>query len=569
MFHPKLGSPQGVSISHEQVLGMLIGVAAGDRRSAPFRAVFAPGAIEHFSPLSPASEPSDQPLFPQRKRKRRKPKIDPLNPEYEDVDEADEGVPKDSELSTSSKPDSLGSVEPYQGPSSNSGGVWADKTQLTLAIMKSIVCEQGIDIYGIVDEHVNALTNALEDGTILSWPTTTRISIQSIALSNSIAEGEVREREFLLKHSIIPPRTAHITYFTSGNDSCLSDGFLPKLAPVAMFYATRDLDQYTSERKHWELQRIIAVTHTHPLAYVCGMVFVTFLERLLRMEEIENLGDHVTRQLILMELFSLATQLESEYDETEGYLSKGMSWIISNTESLEFPDLASRCQHSSRLCVNALLWTFGVFIIEGVSVEAIAATEACAMKSDARLSMILLIFGAIVGRKYIRRPYVDHLAQLDSLLETARQFYASIQLPTNTLPQDVVPAESLNYIEDDDSLVWAAPHRPNGPLIAEAFWFQPTWANISSFIHRFWRISGIKDFLIWITEPTPLKASALLLGLNYLIYLGATSFIQQGKAITAPKPPDFEHALHQRHYPVLHPSTGGESRSFKDRLSQM
>jgi len=34
MFHPKLGSPNGAILSHEGILGMLIGIAAGDRRGA-------------------------------------------------------------------------------------------------------------------------------------------------------------------------------------------------------------------------------------------------------------------------------------------------------------------------------------------------------------------------------------------------------------------------------------------------------------------------------------------------------------------------------------------------------
>jgi ADP-ribosylglycohydrolase len=539
-----------------------------DAIATPFRNLVIPEQIENLSPLFPDNESSESTIAPRRRRRPRKPKVDPCNPDYEDLDEADEGLPKDSALLSHLEIPPADPYRDFDQHYSAYGSLWSDKIQLTVAMMKSIVSEQGIDIYSIVDEHVYALTDALHDGSLSSWPHTTRISIQSIAISNSLSESEVREREFLESKSVIPPSSAHITYFTSGNDSCLSDGFLPKLAPVAMYYATRDFESYTRDRKDWELERIISITHTHPLAYVCGITYSTFIERLLRLEDIEEVGDYVFRQILLMELFSLSVDLESRYGEDGNHLSKTISWIVSNTESLEASDLMKRCQHSSRLCVNTLSWTLGLFLLEGITGELMKLTRSWGMSSDARLSLTTSLFGCTAGRTNIRLPYVEKLSRLDEILEVAREFSAVLLLPTSTKPIDVTPAESLDYVESDDSLEWAAPHRPNGPLIADALWFYPTrWIGIRSFIDRFWRLTGLKNFLEWVSRPTPLMASALLLGINYCIYLGATSLINHGRRITAPEPPPYEHEIHQRHYPVFFPSTGGESRSYK--LSRM
>lgn len=561
MFSPKLGSPGGATISYDQVLGLLIGIAASDQRKVPFSDFEVPEKLESEIRLVPPSRSLNTIAFPIKRRRTQKPKIDPLNPDYEDIDEADEGVPKTMAIKSS---DNVPPKPSSKYLRASTGGSWSDKTQLSIAVMNSIAEAHGIEISAIVEEHVNALSDALEDNSFHSWPKTTLSSIQSIALSNSTSEYEEREREFLEKNAIIPPARASITYFTSGNDECLGDGYLPKLAPVAMYYATRSLSDFSVNRKHWELQRIIAITHTHPLANVCGMVFVAFLERLLRMEVLEDMGDYVLRQLILMELFSYAVELEDEFGETEGHLSKGLSWVISNTETLEVEDLKKRCVHSSRLCLNALLWTLGLFLIEGVSMEAIAHTESFGTSTDARLSMIMLTFGSLFGRKRISGPYVDRIPHLSYLLDTARDFHATLPLKTETLPKDVEPAETLEYIENNDSLVWAAPYRPNGPLIAEAFGVQSKWEQVVSYANRFWRLTGLKDFFIWLTEPSPFKLSALLMGINYLAYLGATAFINHGKFITAPQPPAHEYALHERYYPVLLPSKGGETRAYKD-----
>ena len=532
----------------------------------PFSTLMVPEQMENLSPLYPDAEPPYRLPRNVRRSRPKKALTDPLNPEHVEVDEADEGVPSESPLNqtlVSTFPPSTTPEEPFRVEYHH--GLWSDKTQLTVAVMNSIVQEQGVDLYSILEEHVEALTHALQDGSLLSWPSTIRYSIQSIALSNCVSEASLREREFLESCSVRPPPHASITYFSSGNDSSLTDGFLPKLAPMASYYATRELDKYSRARKLWELERVISITHTHPLAYVTGIVYATFLERLYRLEDTAEIADYVVRQLILMELFSLAVEMESDYNEHEGHVSKALSWVISNTEHIEVAHLITRCRNSSRQCVNTLIWTLGLFLIEGISPEPIKLSEKVGGAFDAKLSLSASLVGSFSGRASLRLPYIDQLHRLDELLEAARRFYAVLQLPTATEPEDVEPAESLEFVESDTELVWAQPHRPNGPLIAEALYFQPLINNLSSIVRRFWQITKLGAWLEWLTAPTPLTVSALLFALNYAVYVGATSLMQHGRAITAQQPPSHEHQLHQRHFPVLLPSTGGESRTFKEQ----
>jgi len=530
----------------------------------PFSSLIVPEQMEHLSPLFPDPEPSYS--IPRRYRRRRMKRalVDPLNPEHVEVDEADEGVPAESPLNLNLFPSLQPSTSDSPLLEQRPTGLWSDKTQLTIAVMKSITQEQGIDMYSILEEHVESLSDALSDGSLLSWPSTIRYSIQSIALSNSVSESWLKERDFLESHSVRPPASASVTYFSSGNDSSLSDGFLPKLAPMAAYYATRDLSTYSRARKLWELERVISITHSHPLAYVCGIVYATFLERIYRLEDVAEIGDYVVRQLILMELFSVAMEMESDFGEEEGHFSKALSWVISNTEYLDVSSLHSRCHNSSRPCVSTLIWTLGLFLIEGISAVPVRLTENLRAAFDAKLSLSASLVGSICGRSSVHLPYVDQLHRLDELLEVARRFSVVLLLPTATRPSDVEPAESLEFVESDDKIIWATPYRPNGPLIAEALAFQPLLGSISSFFTRFWRITKLGDFLEWLTAPTPLKVSALLISINYLAYLGASTLINHGRAITAPQPPDHEHAIHQRYFPVLLPSSGGETRAFKE-----
>jgi ADP-ribosylglycohydrolase len=497
---------------------------------------------------------------------------DPLNPDYEDEDEADEGKPKLVEANIRPWPRaSLTHPHLFDRHTPEGGGLWTDKTQLTVAVMRSIAQEQGFDIESIVEAHVEALTDALQDGSISSWPHTVRQSIYALAVSNSISESEQREAQFFQDFSIDTPPSAHITYFTSGSDASLSDSFMPKLTPLALYHASRDLETYSAFRKNWELERLIAITHANPLCFVTGIVYATFIERLARLgrTDMMQLDDYIFRKVVLMELFTLAKNLESDYGETEGHTSKTLSWIISNTEQLEIPELETRCTHSSRHCITSLMWTLGLFLLEGISTLSLDFTVERGAVYDARLSLVTTIFGFVAGRCKIESPYVDRLSRLEELLETSRNFAAALSLPTLTSPADVKPAENLGYVEKDDELVWALPHRPNGPLAAEALWFGSTLQNLASFFRRFWRLTGIGYFLRFLTKPSPFKTSAILIAFNAAVAYGVTALVLHGKRITAPKPSDGEDELHERYHPVLMPSKGGESRAFKSSFGSL
>lgn len=535
-------------------------------RSAPaLNRVEMPEQLDDFGARCRASDNFDTILNYPKRRKMRRPLIDPLNPAYVVIDEAQNFPLALSDPST--KPPNV--VEPKYG---DYGGLWSDKTQLTLSVMRSIVYEHGIDMLGLTEEHVTALKYALADGSILQWASTARLSIQRIAVSNSISSSELREEAFLKSAFVTIPERPSITYFTSGNRESLSDGHLPRVIPVAVYYATRSLESYSESRKHWELQRVIAFTHTHPLAIVCGFVLAKFVERLVRLEMKPDLQDYVFRQLLIMELFSEAVRLEGEFGESEGIVSKELSWIVSNTTALELVDLDKRCRHSSRLCVNTLVWSLGIFLLEGFSSRMMIHTASMTfMTSDARLSVCGALCGLIRGAKSSKRPSVDQLDRLEFLLEHARRFSAVLSLPTETEPQDLIPGESLDFEEPDDELVWAQPHHPNGPLIAEALNHEPVELTLLKLPAKLWKISQIGKFLEFVTRPTPLASSLFLIAINSALCWGVITLIQHGKSITAPKPPEHEHEIHERYFPVLLPSSGGETRAYKqtNSLSQM
>lgn len=450
----------------------------------------------------------------------------------------------------------------------------SDKTQLTMAVMRAITAAQGIDMYKIVAEHVEALSCAVADGTVSSWPITTLVSVRSIALSNSITESTLREREFLQHHAVRLPASAHVTYFTSGDESSLSDGFLPKLVPVAMYYATRDVERYSRDRKLWELERLIAITHTHPLAYVTGIVYATFIERLLRMEAQEDIELSEVRRLILMELFSLSLEMEADFKETDALLSTELNWLLSQ-ERLKMTDLEAKVQESApRLCLTSLLWTLGLFLLKGVKSSIQRFTAGKGLISDARLSMVSSLVGWYLGRDELDSPYLHEMTHLEPMLELARRFASTLILQTATTPSDVTPAESLKFIETDDARLWAAPYKSNGPLVAEALYHNTLWGNLLSVVDRFWHLTRLGNVLEWMTRPTPLKVSVFLLGLNYVVYTSALALINHGKSISAPAPTlsgyeehdQYEYSLHKRHFPVLLPATGGETRAYKESM---
>ena len=520
-------------------------------------------------------------------------------------------------------------------------------------------------MFKVTEEHVLALGEALTDGTSESWPMTTRISIQSVALSNTITESEAREKDFLESKFISVPSHSSITYFTSGNDSSLSDGFLPKLSLVALYYATLPLGTgsiktslgasfYSRDRKWWELQRIISITHTHPLALVCGITWATFIERLTRLEDLDEVEDYIFRQVLLMELFSLASELENEFNETLGLLSKTLSWIISNVDNLDVESLANKIRHSSRQCLVSLAWTLGLFLLEGISPRLAQLTRSYTdgalmstsngapfasrsnqdfkpdsfgiaggfggyevqssrnpsrygdpntqnrtstllfSPADARLSLVTSLLGLAIGSSIFPKPWTEHLWQLDELLGAARDFSTFLQSPCCTLPSDssdvtpttsntsldghstdyeppaamdVEPAECFEFVEEDTSRVWAAPYRPNGPLIAQALLDTSLGALLLAMPGRMWRASRLPHFFTWISQPSVFSASTVLLSVNALLVFGASICISHGRAITAPEPPKHEYALHERFFPVLMPSSSDTQAKSQNQSS--
>lgn len=681
---------------------------------------------------SQASSSANSDLGMPQRRRRRRALVDDLNPDYKWSDEAEEAIQKQAKKAVAP------GVQPkreFDFPYSQVGSLWSDKTMLSVAVAKAMTKSGGVDMLSVSEEHVLALGDAVLEGNSESWPSTTRISIQSIALSNTLTESEARERDFLSLRGIEPPSASSITYFTSGNEASLSDGFLPKLSIVSLYYATRSLGvatwfgvresafdsddhsspnhnssspnhnssstnhnssspnpripskYYSRDRKWWELQRIIGITHTHPLAVVCGITWSTFFERLARLEDLSEIEDYVFRQLLLMELFSLASELENDYGESDGHLSKCLSWIISNVDHLEVDSLASKIRHSNRQCLSSLLWTLGLFLLEGISPRLVQLTRQYTIDavpiedqkqglngngilspinapgfdsfdmnpshvsaissaarfsaatgstrvgnnafssetqnlllpaSDARLSLVTSLIGLAIGTRIFPKPWTEHMWQLNELLETARGFTnllngslpndtqedsqgqevesqaeavvkvdgeaqevkdlsldlaansslttpphaPSITLPSSfrpithhPRPIDVEPAIPLEFTEDDQYRLWAAPYRPNGPLIAQALLHTSISSVLASVPGRIWQASGISRFLTWITHPSLLSASTLLITINSLALFAASIFIGHGRAITAPEPPKHEYHLHERFYPVLMPHT--------------
>lgn len=592
--------------------------------------------------------------------------VDELNPDFKDVDEAEEAILK---LKESNKVPTALPKRELDFYYSEVGSLWSDKTMLSMAMARALAKGRGVDMLKVTEEHVLALGEAVTDGTSESWPTTTRISIQSVAVSNTMTESEAREKDFLESKMVSVPSHSSITYFTSGNDSSLSDGFLPKLSLLALYYASLPLGTgsfktslgasfYSRDRKWWELQRIISLTHTHPLAIVCGIAWCTFVERLVRMEDLAEVEDYVFRQVLLMELFSLASELENEYDESLGLLSKTLSWIISNVDNLDVESLANKIRHSNRQCLVSLSWTLGLFLLEGISPRLSqltrSYTEGAVMSTsgqdgrpasrfngdfnphsdsfgiaggfggyevstgsrrsgessqargqgsstllfspaDARLSLATSLLGLAIGSSIFPKPWTEHIWQLDELLEAARNLStflrspccipppdASLGAPSSSRPSqddhshqrydppaalDVEPAHSFEFVEEDASRTWAAPYRPNGPLIAQALLRTSLISVLASIPARLWRASRISNFLTWISQPSVFSASAVLLSVNALIVFGATLSIRHGRALTAPEPPRHEYALHERFYPVLMPySNGTIAKSQKQTL---
>lgn len=283
--------------------------------------------------------------------------------------------------------------------------------------MKSIIETKNIDVINIT-EHI--VKEYLIDHS--SWSESTVIAIDRI-----INFGD--------------------NYTTSGDTRVLSNGLLPRLAPIAMFYASTNIDKYPIHRKLYELERVIRLTHNDDLTVVAGCTFCTFLEIVFRRDQ-NKFFSHSARKLVLMELASHAIYLEDKFNETSSSVTNAISKLIENSKNLKrrfinelFEDITSPTLKS--LLSTLIVWLSGNFDRSDITYAVTLNNE-----NNYNGSCVGALIGGLYGIDEFTEEEMNMIERYEEIMQCSEGFIASLYLKIRNITTDLKPFENYNNFID-------------------------------------------------------------------------------------------------------------------------
>lgn len=238
-------------------------------------------------------------------------------------------------------------------------------------------------------------------------------------------------------------------YLTSGMFENHTNGFLARLAPVSMFYASQDVNRYPYERKFYELERIIRMTHNNNICVVIGCVYASFVEVLIRRGfDIDGSIDMSVKQVILMEIYTYSCMLEKKLS-TEPIVSKAVKSIIENIEDPDTSFVTNIIRDCEETNLTSLIVLFISWITSNMDYSDIPFTNNLSGERHYNSSIVGSIVGALRGFKAFPESR-KRLANFDQINELAIEFYYILQdPPMRAMFEDLKPFERHNTYLDE------------------------------------------------------------------------------------------------------------------------
>lgn len=283
--------------------------------------------------------------------------------------------------------------------------------------MKSIIETKNVDVVNLT-EHI--LKEYLIDHQ--SWSKSTLIAMDRIVNSGD-------------------------NYITSGDTDSLSNGLLPRLAPIAMFYASTDINKYPLHRKLYELERVIRLTHNEDLSVIAGCTFTLFLEILFRRDQTKILS-HSARKLVLMELVSHALYLEDKFNEESSSVTNGISKIIENSRSLKRSFITSLFNDITSPTLKSLLSTLIVWMNGTLDRSDITYAVSLNSENNYNGSCAGALIGGLYGIDEFTELEMSTIERLEEIMKCSEQFISSLNLKIRKHRADFKPFENYNNFID-------------------------------------------------------------------------------------------------------------------------
>jgi len=277
-------------------------------------------------------------------------------------------------------------------------GKWTDDTQLSLAMMNSIISTGGIQLTAIAEEHVKAYQETTD-----GWGGT----------------RDAVHRLLMKTH----------TCLHSGNEKATGNGVVMKMAPVA-FYYSRQRD-YPQQKKNQEIEWITRMSHNNSLSVVAALFHVTMLEIIFRGAP-GDLDTVPQRKKFLKDAIACAHQCENQLADKEEWKDKLLSYRLNQLlkcleggdGEITTTDLIEISNGGTFFVNDSLTMVYGILVHRKPCFESILEAAFIGGDTDSNAAMIGAIVGGLKGRHILPQKYLDPLYKCHQIIEVAEKFAA-------------------------------------------------------------------------------------------------------------------------------------------------
>jgi len=298
-------------------------------------------------------------------------------------------------------------------------GQWSDDTQLSIAIVKSLIDAGKFDLTAIAKAHVEALKE-----TTLGWGRGTKAAVERLA--NGVPPSE------------------------SGSKEAAGNGVVMKLAPLAFYYSCLSETAVSTEEKLKNVEALARMTHNNAMSVATACFYVTVVERLFRDahrnvitadrgEYTDILSTPAGRRKFLSECIPVAKEMEHRFDQKEHLFSKRLEQLLLSFDDLTDDTLISLSRGGRGFVVDSLTMVFGILVQQKPSFSSVLKAATIGGDTDSNAAMIGGILGGMRGVTLFPPEYIQHLHQANDILALAEYFCGSIMANEHFYyPVDVV-----------------------------------------------------------------------------------------------------------------------------------
>lgn len=212
-------------------------------------------------------------------------------------------------------------------------------------------------------------------------------------------------------------------YLTSGIQKVITNGYLARLAPIAMYYASRNLKTYPLDRRIYEIERLVRMTHNDTLCVIIGSTYAMFLEMIMRRGFTDTYEiPSSLKKVMVMQIYAHAVSIEKYFHYRHKIVSNMLEKLIDNFEDLNtniVAELIVDCSDDSLVSFVVVLLSW---CTSNIDCSDIPFANNLTMERYHSGSVVGAVVGAVRGLSEFPEELRNRLSRYSEIQELAPQF---------------------------------------------------------------------------------------------------------------------------------------------------